>query len=85
MAKPYDPKDFYYRKAKKEGLRARSAYKIAEILARHRLLGVVLLAASLLAFVAVRVAQRVAAEVEEDRRLLERAAAAEPPVPSRPP
>jgi 23S rRNA (uridine2552-2'-O)-methyltransferase len=38
MAKPYDPKDFYYRKAKKEGLRARSAYKIAEILARHRLL-----------------------------------------------
>jgi 23S rRNA (uridine2552-2'-O)-methyltransferase len=39
MAKPYDPKDFYYRKAKKEGLRARSAFKIDEILRRHRLLG----------------------------------------------
>jgi len=39
MAKPYDPKDFYYRKAKKEGLRARSAFKIVEILERHRLLG----------------------------------------------
>jgi 23S rRNA (uridine2552-2'-O)-methyltransferase len=38
MAKPYDPKDFYYRKAKKAGLRARSAFKIDEILARHRLL-----------------------------------------------
>jgi 23S rRNA (uridine2552-2'-O)-methyltransferase len=38
MAKPYDPKDFYYRKAKKEGLRARSAFKIDEILRRHRLL-----------------------------------------------
>ena len=39
MAKPYDPKDFYYRKAKKQGLRARSAFKIEEILRRHRLLG----------------------------------------------
>ena len=39
MAKPYDPKDFYYRKAKKAGLRARSAFKIEEILRRHRLLG----------------------------------------------
>jgi len=39
MAKPYDPKDFYYRKAKKAGLRARSAFKIDEILNRHRLLG----------------------------------------------
>jgi 23S rRNA (uridine2552-2'-O)-methyltransferase len=39
MAKPYDPKDFYYRKAKKAGLRARSAFKIDEILSRHRLLG----------------------------------------------
>jgi 23S rRNA (uridine2552-2'-O)-methyltransferase len=39
MAKPYDPKDFYYRKAKKAGLRARSAFKIDEILRRHRLLG----------------------------------------------
>jgi 23S rRNA (uridine2552-2'-O)-methyltransferase len=38
MAKPYDPKDFYFRKAKKEGLRARSAFKIDEILKRHRLL-----------------------------------------------
>jgi 23S rRNA (uridine2552-2'-O)-methyltransferase len=38
MAKPYDPKDFYYRKAKKAGLRARSAFKIEEILKRHRLL-----------------------------------------------
>jgi 23S rRNA (uridine2552-2'-O)-methyltransferase len=38
MAKPYDPKDFYYRKAKQEGLRARSAYKIEEIARRHRLL-----------------------------------------------
>jgi 23S rRNA (uridine2552-2'-O)-methyltransferase len=39
MTKPYDPKDFYYRKAKKAGLRARSAFKIDEILQRHRLLG----------------------------------------------
>ncbi len=39
MAKPYDPKDFYYRKAKKAGLRARSAFKIDELLKRHRLLG----------------------------------------------
>jgi 23S rRNA (uridine2552-2'-O)-methyltransferase len=38
MAKPYDPKDFYYRKAKKQGLRARSAFKVDEILRRHRLL-----------------------------------------------
>jgi 23S rRNA (uridine2552-2'-O)-methyltransferase len=38
MAKPYDPKDFYYRKAKAEGLRARSAFKIEEIVRRHRLL-----------------------------------------------
>jgi 23S rRNA (uridine2552-2'-O)-methyltransferase len=38
MAKPYDPKDFYYRKAKEKGLRARSAFKIEEILRRHRLL-----------------------------------------------
>jgi 23S rRNA (uridine2552-2'-O)-methyltransferase len=40
MAKPYDPKDFYYRKAKKEGLRARSAFKIDEIIHRHKLLAV---------------------------------------------
>jgi 23S rRNA (uridine2552-2'-O)-methyltransferase len=38
MAKPYDPKDFYFRKAKKAGLRARSAFKIDEILRRHELL-----------------------------------------------
>ena len=38
MAKPYDPKDFYFRKAKKEGLRARSAFKIDEIIQRHKLL-----------------------------------------------
>ena len=35
MAKPYDPKDHYYRQAKKAGLRARSAFKIEEILKRH--------------------------------------------------
>lgn len=39
MAKPYDPRDFYFRQAKKQGLRARSAFKIDEILRRHRLLG----------------------------------------------
>ncbi len=39
MAKPYDPKDVYYRRARKEGLRARSAVKSEEILATHRLLG----------------------------------------------
>jgi len=38
MAKPYDPKDFYFRKAKKAGLRARSAFKIDEILHRQKLL-----------------------------------------------
>ncbi len=38
MGKPYDPKDFYYRQAKKAGLRARSAFKIDEILKRHALL-----------------------------------------------
>ncbi len=38
MSKPYDPKDYYYRKAKSQGLRARSAYKIEEIARRHRLL-----------------------------------------------
>ncbi len=38
MAKPYDPKDFFYRKAKSQGLRARSAFKIEEILRRYRLL-----------------------------------------------
>lgn len=39
MAKPYDPKDFYYRRAKAQGFRARSAFKIDEIVNRHRLLG----------------------------------------------
>ena len=38
MSKPYDPRDFYFRQAHKDGLRARSAYKIEEILERHRLL-----------------------------------------------
>lgn len=31
MSKPYDPRDAFYRKARQEGLRARSAYKIEEI------------------------------------------------------
>lgn len=39
MARPYDPKDYYFRKARRAGLRARSAFKIEEILDRHRLLG----------------------------------------------
>ncbi len=39
MAKPYEPKDFFYRRAKSEGLRARSAFKIDEIVQRHRLVG----------------------------------------------
>jgi len=38
MAKPYDPKDFYFRQAKKAGLRARSAFKIDEILRKGKLL-----------------------------------------------
>ncbi len=38
MSKPYDPKDFYFRQAKKAGYRARSAFKIDEILERHRVL-----------------------------------------------
>jgi 23S rRNA (uridine2552-2'-O)-methyltransferase len=39
MSKPYDPKDFYFRQAKKAGYRARSAFKIDEILKRHPILG----------------------------------------------
>jgi 23S rRNA (uridine2552-2'-O)-methyltransferase len=39
VARPYDPKDYYFRKARRAGLRARSAFKIEEILDRHRLLG----------------------------------------------
>lgn len=38
MGKPYDPKDFYFHKARKAGLRARSAFKIDEILHRQKLL-----------------------------------------------
>ncbi len=37
-SRPYDPRDFYFRQAHRDGLRARSAYKIEEILDRHRLL-----------------------------------------------
>jgi 23S rRNA (uridine2552-2'-O)-methyltransferase len=39
MAKPYDPKDRFFQKAKDQGLRARSAFKIEEILGRQKLLG----------------------------------------------
>jgi len=35
---PYNPRDRFWRKAKKEGLRARSAYKLEEIQERFRLL-----------------------------------------------
>jgi len=38
MAKPYDPKDRFYQKAKEQGFRARSAFKIDEILKRHPIL-----------------------------------------------
>jgi len=38
MSKPYDPKDYYFRQAKKAGYRARSAFKIDEILKRHPIL-----------------------------------------------
>jgi 23S rRNA (uridine2552-2'-O)-methyltransferase len=37
MSKPYDPRDHYYRKARKDGLRARSAFKIDEIEQRFHL------------------------------------------------
>ncbi len=37
MSKPYDPRDRFFRKAKAEGLRARSAYKLDEIQKRYRL------------------------------------------------
>lgn len=37
MAKPYDPRDSFYRKAKEQNLRARSAFKIDEIQHRFRL------------------------------------------------
>jgi 23S rRNA (uridine2552-2'-O)-methyltransferase len=39
MAKPYDPKDRFFQKAKDQGFRARSAFKIEEILRRQKLLG----------------------------------------------
>lgn len=39
MGKPYEPRDRFHRRAKERGLRARSAFKIEEILKRRRLLG----------------------------------------------
>ncbi len=38
MGKPYTPKDHYFKKAKQQGLRARSAFKIEEIALRFSLL-----------------------------------------------
>lgn len=38
-SKPYNPQDAFYRKARQEGLRARSAYKIEEIDRRFGLFG----------------------------------------------
>src|SRR5689334_25397860 len=38
MARAYDPRDRFWRKAKKEGLRARSAFKLEEIQRRFRVL-----------------------------------------------
>src|SRR3954462_518684 len=38
MAKAYDPRDRFWRKAHKEGLRARSAFKLEEIQRRFHLL-----------------------------------------------
>ncbi|KKP37609.1 hypothetical protein A2483_02400 [Candidatus Peregrinibacteria bacterium RIFOXYC2_FULL_33_13] len=38
MPKPYKVKDFYFLKAKKEGLRARSAYKLEEAQIRFKLI-----------------------------------------------
>jgi 23S rRNA (uridine2552-2'-O)-methyltransferase len=38
MSRRYDPRDRFFQKAKKEGLRARSAYKLEEIQLRFRLL-----------------------------------------------
>jgi 23S rRNA (uridine2552-2'-O)-methyltransferase len=38
MGKPYRPKDHYFQKAKAEGLRARSAFKLDEVARRFRLL-----------------------------------------------
>jgi 23S rRNA (uridine2552-2'-O)-methyltransferase len=38
MPKPYDPRDRFYQKAKKEGFRARSAFKLDEIQRRFHVL-----------------------------------------------
>lgn len=38
MGKPYRPKDHYFQKAKAEGFRARSAFKLEEVASRFRLL-----------------------------------------------
>jgi 23S rRNA (uridine2552-2'-O)-methyltransferase len=38
MGKPYRPKDHYFQKAKSEGLRARSAFKLEEVARRFHLL-----------------------------------------------
>lgn len=38
MGKSYRPKDFFFRKAKSEGFRARSAFKLEEIVRRFQLL-----------------------------------------------
>src|SRR5271165_4099520 len=39
MGKPYRPKDHYFQKAKSEGFRARSAFKLEELARRFRLFG----------------------------------------------
>src|SRR5260370_4280078 len=38
MPKPYNPRDRFYEKARKQGLRARSAFKLDEIQKRFRVL-----------------------------------------------
>lgn len=38
MGKPYTPKDHFFRKAKQEGMRARSAFKLEEIARRFKIL-----------------------------------------------
>ncbi len=37
MGKPYQPKDHFFREAKRRGLRARSAFKLDEVIDRFRL------------------------------------------------
>jgi hypothetical protein len=61
--------------------RRRAAAVELAVARRDRLLGVLLIAGAALAYVAVRVAQRVATELEADRRLL----AGEPRAPAPPP